>query len=143
ALRTLATLLLVSLYVLLVGPPALLWTMASRDVRLLYAAGDAGVRLGFAVAGIRVRVVGASHVQRERPAVYAANHSSNIDPPAVSGGRLAMRKGSPLIWPATVTVELSDPIPTSGMAADDRDVLMAQVRAAIAARLPKTPATGN
>ena len=38
-MRTLATLAGVSLYVLLVAPPSLLWTVLSRDVRFLYVCG--------------------------------------------------------------------------------------------------------
>ncbi len=36
--------------------------------------------------------------------VMAIKAQAPIVPVAVSGGRDAMRKGSPLIWPATVTV---------------------------------------
>ena len=231
ALRTTAAVVSVALYVLIVGPPALLWTLLSRDVRLLYAAGRAGVRLGFALAGIRVRVLGAAH--QVPGAVYACNHASNIEPPAVflalaplfprvrvlykaelrrlpvlvrvfdaagfvplergnrqqswpavdraaqalveghafvifpegtrsrtgellpfkkggfvmaikaqapvvpvavSGGRDAMRKGSPLIRPVTVTVEFCPSVDTAGMSIDDRDRLVEQVREAIDAR---------
>ena len=185
----------------------------------MYALGGAGVRLGFVLAGIRLRIVGREHLLPG--AVYACNHSSNIDPPAVflalsravsaaarplqgraaqaagaglgvrcrwlrpararqsgsepaghrsggrgapraatafvifpegtrsrtgellpfkkggflmaikaqapvvpvavSGGRDAMHKGSPLIWPATVTVALMPAIPTAGLTIDDRD----------------------
>jgi len=234
AVRTAASLLLVSVYVLVVGPPALLWTVVSRDPRLLYVAGNAGVRLGFALVGIRVRVLGGEYLHRDMAAVYTANHSSHIDPPvvftamaalhpglrviykaelrklpvlvwvfdaagfvpieranraqslpaldraaeaivggasffvfpegtrsrtgellpfkkggflmairaqapvvpvAVSGGRDAMRKGSLIIWPVTVTVEFCAPIATAGMTAEDRDVLIAKARGAIEAQL--------
>ena len=58
-----------------------------------------------------------------------------IVPVVVSGGRRAMRKGSPLIWPATVTVTLSPPVPTAGLTFDDRDALVDRVAARrIAAR---------
>ena len=46
-----------------------------------------------------------------------------VVPVAVSGGRAAMRKGSPLIWPATVHVALRPPVPTAGLDVDDRDAV--------------------
>jgi hypothetical protein len=49
----------------------------------------------------------------------------------VSGGREAMRKGSRLIWPATVTVTLMPPVTTIGLTFDDRDALVDRVRSAI------------
>jgi len=233
--RTLATLAGVSLYVLLVAPPALLWTVITCNPRLLYLAGGGGVRLGFRLSGISVRVLGTEHIQTGVPAVYAANHASNIEPPAlflalrslyprvavlykaelrrlpvmvwvfdaagfvpleranpgqslpavnraadalkagksfmifpegtrsktgallpfkkggfvmaiaaqvpvvpvtITGARDAMRKGSPLLWPVTVTVEFSAPVPTAGMAFTQRDEIIRDVRRAIEARLP-------
>jgi len=80
--RTLAAVSVVSLYVLLLGPPSILWTMVSRNARFIYWAGGFGVRIGFALAGIRLDVIGAEHILRGKSAVYAANHSSNIEPPA-------------------------------------------------------------
>lgn len=82
AVRTIATAVLVAGYVFVVGPPVLLWTLLVRDARLLYAVGAAGVRLGFALAGLRLRIVGDEHM-RPNGAVYACNHSSNVDSPAM------------------------------------------------------------
>ena len=58
-----------------------------------------------------------------------------VVPVAVSGGRIAMRKGSPVIRPATITVELLPAVPTAGLTFDDRQVLADRVRDAIVARL--------
>ena len=234
ALRTCAGVLAVAAYVLVAGPPALAWALLTRRPHVLYSAGRIGVRLGFALVGIRLRLLGTEHILH-RAAVYAANHSSNVEPPAVflalsplfpnlrivykaelrklpvlvwvwdvagfvplergnpaqsrpaidaaaaalraghsfvifpegtrsrtgellpfkkggfimalkagapivpmtvSGGRDAMRKGSPLIWPATVTITFSAPVETAGMALDARDAVIVRVRTAIASHLP-------
>ena len=234
AARTLAALVTVGIYIIVCGPPVLLWTAVTQNPSLMYRAGAAGVRVGFALVGIRLVVTGREHLQPA--AVYACNHSSNIEPPAVflaleglfprlrvlykaelrklpvlvwvfdaagfvplqrgnpeqsrpavdraaealvagnafvifpegtrsrtgellpfkkggflmaikaqapiipvavSGGRNAMRKGSPLIWPVTVRVDLGAPVATAGFSQEDRDVLVERVRASIAARLPR------
>jgi 1-acyl-sn-glycerol-3-phosphate acyltransferase len=83
ALRSLAAYLFVSLYVLVVGPPVMVIALAAGNPLILYRAGLGGVRLGLWLSGIRTTVVGAEHVQRGRPAVYAVNHSSNVEPPLV------------------------------------------------------------
>lgn len=70
-------------YVLVAGVPALLWTLLVRDPRVLYRAGQFGVGLGLALCGIRIKVVGRENILVGRAAVYAANHSSNIEPPVV------------------------------------------------------------
>lgn len=233
ALRTAAAGLVVSAYVLLLGPPVLLWTVVAKTPRLLYATAGMGVRLGFALAGLHVRVTGLEHMP-PGAAVYVCNHTSNVDSPAVfhalrsrfprlrvlykaelrklpvlvwafdvagfvpverankdqswpavdraaaairegnsffifpegtrsktgellpfkkggfvmalkaqaplvpvivSGGRTAMRKGSPLIWPTTVTVRLLPAIPTVGATVDDRHEVIDAVRARMMAAI--------
>ncbi len=94
AARTFATFASLSAYLLIVGVPILLWTIASRDPRALYRVGGFGVRLGFALCGIRLNIVGAEHIQIGRAAVYVANHASNLEPPAVF---FALRSLFPLI----------------------------------------------
>ena len=81
AIRSLATYILVALYVAIVGPPFILVALLFGKVRLLYVAADLGVRLALAVSGIRVQIDGAEHIQHERAAVYAVNHASNVEPP--------------------------------------------------------------
>ena len=51
-----------------------------------------------------------------------------VVPVAISGGRAAMRKGSPIVRPVKVTVRVGKPIPTRGMTMEDRDELITRVR---------------
>jgi len=75
--------------------------------------------------------------------IMAINAQAPVVPVAVSGGRTAMRKGSPLIWPATVTVRIEPPVETAGLSIDARDGLVASVRASIAGALGATGARGG
>jgi 1-acyl-sn-glycerol-3-phosphate acyltransferase len=81
--RTLATFVGVSTYVVVAGIPALVWTLLVRDPRLLYRVGELGLWLGLTLAGIRLEVVGRENILKGQPAVYAANHRSSIEPPVV------------------------------------------------------------
>jgi 1-acyl-sn-glycerol-3-phosphate acyltransferase len=83
AVRSLATFLGVSLYVLIVAPPGMLLAFVFGWKRHLYVLGHAGVRLGLLLSGIRVRLAGAEHLPHHRAAVYCANHQSNVDPPVL------------------------------------------------------------
>jgi 1-acyl-sn-glycerol-3-phosphate acyltransferase len=80
-LRSIATYVAVSLYVVLVGPPFVLLALLLRKPIILYRIGILGVRLGERLSGIRVRVHGAERIQTNRAAVYAVNHTSNVEPP--------------------------------------------------------------
>src|SRR4051794_18319815 len=82
-LRSLATYLAVSSYVLVVGPPVMLLALLFGQRALLYRVGHIGVRLGLFLSGLRPVVLGAEHIQRGRAAVYAVNHTSNVEPPAL------------------------------------------------------------
>jgi 1-acyl-sn-glycerol-3-phosphate acyltransferase len=227
ALRSILTYVLVSLYVLIVGPIGMGAALLLRSKGLLYQLGHAGVALALGCAGIRYRVIGREHIPRESAVVFCSNHQSNVDPPvlfqalhrqlhvlykaelsrlpvlgpvmqlggfipvprenrdeafraieraaasiragnsflifpegtrsptdqllpfkkggfvmalhaqapivpvAVRGGRAAMRKGSWIVRPVNVRVRVGEPIDTTGMGDDDRDRLIAIVRARI------------
>jgi 1-acyl-sn-glycerol-3-phosphate acyltransferase len=227
AIRSIATYIAVALYVVLVGSPFVLIALIFGQRPLLYRIGHLGVRLGMFLSGITCTVEGAENIQRERAAVYAVNHASNVEPPllfdtlhelfprlrivykaelrklpvltqafdlagfvplqrgnpeqslpaieraaaalregnsflifpegtrsrtgdllpfkkggfilalkgqapvvpvAITGARLAMRKGSLVINPVHVRVMLGEPVETAGLTLDDRDGLVATVR---------------
>jgi 1-acyl-sn-glycerol-3-phosphate acyltransferase len=67
--------------------------------------------------------------------VMAIGGQAPIVPVAIKGTRDAMRKGSLIIRPVTVTVSFGAPIATAGLTLEDRDPLVATVRAAVAALL--------
>jgi 1-acyl-sn-glycerol-3-phosphate acyltransferase len=81
AIRSLVTYVAVSVYVVLMGPPFLLIALATGRPNLLYRIGLGGVRLGLRLSGITVQIRHPEHILRDRAAVYAVNHSSNVEPP--------------------------------------------------------------
>ena len=81
ALRSAATYVAVSLYVLVTAPVGMLLAMIFRWKGILYIFGHGGVRLGLALCGIKTHLAGAEHLPAGRAAVYCANHQSNVDPP--------------------------------------------------------------
>jgi len=83
AVRSAATYVGVSLYVLITGPIGMALALAFRWKSLLYWLGHGGVRLGLALSGIRFKVEGRENVPLGRAAVYCANHQSNVDPPVL------------------------------------------------------------
>ncbi len=81
AVRSIVTYLAVSLYLLVVGSPFVALALVAGRPAILYRAGRWGVRLGLFSSGIRYTVSGMEHVRPDRAAVYAVNHTSNVEPP--------------------------------------------------------------
>jgi 1-acyl-sn-glycerol-3-phosphate acyltransferase len=81
AVRSLATYVAVSLYVVLMGPPFLLLALATGKPLPLYRVALGGVRLGLWLSGISVTIDHGENILRDRAAVYAVNHASNVEPP--------------------------------------------------------------
>jgi 1-acyl-sn-glycerol-3-phosphate acyltransferase len=235
ALRSAATYVAVSLYVLVTGVVGMALAALFGWTDLLYIFGHGGVVLGSALSGIKYRIAGAENLPRDRAAVYCCNHQSNVDPPilytvlhprmhilykheidripvlarafrmggfipidrsrkesamrsieagarslqagnsflifpegtrsetdemlpfkkggfimaikagapivpvGIQGGRAAMRRGSTIIRPVTVSIRVGKPIETAHLTLDDRDALIARVREAIAGLLAEGP----
>src|SRR6266403_1284849 len=73
-----------TLYILIVGPPLLIYTVLTKNPDPLYWTAIKGVMFFVNAVGVRVRVKG---VERIPPGtvIFAANHTSSADAPAVVG----------------------------------------------------------
>jgi 1-acyl-sn-glycerol-3-phosphate acyltransferase len=101
-IRTLLVSFFMSLYILLVGPPLLVYTLLTRNPDPLYRAGIGGVMFSVRAAGVRVRVIGTERIPPVA-CLFAANHTSTLDAPAIVGAiprRIAiLLKESLFRWP--------------------------------------------
>jgi 1-acyl-sn-glycerol-3-phosphate acyltransferase len=101
-LRTVFIAILLSLYILVAGPPLLLYTLITRNPDPLYWAGLKGVMFLVSAVGVRVRVEGLERIPVD-VCLFAANHTSAADAPAVVGAiprRIAvLLKESLFKWP--------------------------------------------
>jgi 1-acyl-sn-glycerol-3-phosphate acyltransferase len=73
--------------------------------------------------------------------VMANRGGAKIVPMTILGTRQAMRKGSPIIRPVTVTVRIGAPIDPAAFGRDQRDALVGATRAAMEALLEVGPIT--
>jgi len=81
AIRSVATYVAVSLYILLFGPPFLVIALATGRPLILYRVALGGVKLGVWLSGITLDVQQTQYILKDRAAVYAVNHTSNVEPP--------------------------------------------------------------
>jgi 1-acyl-sn-glycerol-3-phosphate acyltransferase len=80
SLLVFATLLLLAVPAAVVLIP---FTLITRNVKPLYAAGCWVAQAAISVAGISLRIEGREHIPPGRACIFMANHVSNIDPPAL------------------------------------------------------------
>ncbi len=73
-----------TLYILIVGPPLLVYTAITRDVDPLYWVAVRGVMFFVNCVGVRVHVKGLERIPAAT-CIFAANHTSSADAPAVVG----------------------------------------------------------
>src|ERR1700741_3988929 len=81
-LRAIYICVFLSIYILIAGPPLLLYTVLTKNVAPLYWAGVNGVMFFVRCVGVRVHVKGLEHIP-EGTCIFAANHTSSADDPAV------------------------------------------------------------
>ncbi|HYW66634.1 MAG TPA: lysophospholipid acyltransferase family protein [Candidatus Dormibacteraeota bacterium] len=72
----------VTLYILVAGPPLLIYTFITRHVGPLYWAGVGGVICFMRCVGVRVHVKGRERIP-PGTCIFAANHTSSADAPSV------------------------------------------------------------
>jgi 1-acyl-sn-glycerol-3-phosphate acyltransferase len=91
-----------SLYILVAGPPLILYAYFTKNVDPLYWAAIKGVMFFVNCVGVRVQVKGAERIP-SGTCIFAANHTSSADAPAVVGAiprRIAiLLKRSLFGWP--------------------------------------------
>src|ERR1700761_1667586 len=81
-IRAAFIIIFLSLYILIVGPPLLIYTLVTRNPNPLYWAGVNGVMFFVRCVGVRVHVKGTERIPAG-PCIFAANHTSSADAPAV------------------------------------------------------------
>jgi 1-acyl-sn-glycerol-3-phosphate acyltransferase len=91
-----------SLYILIAGPPLILYAYFTKDVDPLYWAAIKGVMFLVNCVGVHVQVKGVERIPKGT-CIFAANHTSSADAPAVVGAiprRIAiLLKRSLFGWP--------------------------------------------
>ena len=81
-IRTVIAAVYLALFILLVGPPLMLYAVLTGSGDALYRVGLRGVLIITRAMGMRVRAEGLENIPMV-PCLFAANHTSNADPPAI------------------------------------------------------------
>ncbi len=82
-IRAIWVTLVTFVYVLITGPPLLIYSILRGNTDLLYRVGTLGGKLALWLSGIQLEVKGCEKIPRDRAVVFMPNHQSNCDPPAM------------------------------------------------------------
>jgi 1-acyl-sn-glycerol-3-phosphate acyltransferase len=82
-IRAILVTLVTFAYVLILGPPVLIYGAISGNTDPIYNIGKLGARMALWLAGVRLETQGLDRIPRGRAVVFMANHQSNCDPPAL------------------------------------------------------------
>jgi len=80
-IRTTFVYIFTGLFILLLGPPVMLWTFVSRDTRLTYIMARFCIRIIGILSGIRVSVEGREKILPGKAYLFLSNHQGNADGP--------------------------------------------------------------
>lgn len=83
-IRSVLFALYLAIYTLIVGPPLVIYAALTGSVEALYWAGVKGLMFIVRLLGMRTRVEGLENIPAG-PCVFASNHTSNADGPAIVG----------------------------------------------------------
>lgn len=83
-LRTLFVYVIVILYLVIFGPPLLLWSAIIGNTDVLYRVGVFGAKAALRLAGVKIILKGKEKIPAGQAVVFMPNHQSNCDPPAVA-----------------------------------------------------------
>lgn len=81
-IRTFAVVVFIALGIVLAFPLLIVWSLLAGNPELLYGTAMKAIRLACRMGGLRIRVEGLENIPK-RACIFAANHASNLDPPAL------------------------------------------------------------
>lgn len=83
-LRTLLVYGVIVLFLLILGPPLILWGAITGNSDTLYSIGVFSAKTALRLAGVTLIVMGREKIPVGSAVVFMPNHQSNCDPPAVA-----------------------------------------------------------
>jgi 1-acyl-sn-glycerol-3-phosphate acyltransferase len=76
--------LFIALYLIVMGPIAMLWTLLARETRFIFRAARFCITAAGWIAGIRVRIHGREKIRPGQNYVFLSNHRANLDGPLLA-----------------------------------------------------------